>query len=298
MARLNFIVAGAQKSGSTYLAQALAAHPCIVIPREESPVFESPYYEAGAVDGLCLRFGLLPPQLLCGIKRPDYLGTAVVPGRIAAYASEMRIVVVLRDPVDRAISAYKHYVTHGHIPAIRPDRGLRMLLAGRLIEHPRAHEIFTWGNYSAHLRRYLTCFPQNQLHVIRHDHLATNPASTIRKVLEFLGVSGLAEDDISPRPVNAGVVNRWELRGLRLRSRALFSRDPLTGRRCRRHGAPLHYAVAAAGHGFARLAQLRPADDWLTVSDSTRKELRDYYRPDVSALGELLEAEFEEWLGE
>lgn len=298
MARLNFIVAGAQKSGSTYLAQALAAHPCIVIPREESPVFESPYYEAGAVDGLCLQFDRLPPQLLCGIKRPDYLATAVVPGRIAAFASEMRIVMVLRDPVDRAISAYKHYVTHGHIPAIRPDPGLRKLLAGRLIGHPRAHEILTWGNYSTHLRRYLAYFPRNQLHVIRHDHLATDPAPSVRKALEFLGVSGLAEDDVSRRPVNAGVVNRWELRALRLRSRALVSLDPLTGRRCRRRRDPVHYAVAAAGHGLARLARLGPADDWLAVSDSTRNELRDYYRPDVSVLGELLEAEFEEWLGE
>ena len=81
-----FLIIGAQKAGSTFLHETLRQHPSLFLPRYETPIFEDPFYQAGAVQSELGRI-LAParPDQKPGIKRPDYLGRPECPARLARH---------------------------------------------------------------------------------------------------------------------------------------------------------------------------------------------------------------------
>src|SRR3954453_11545774 len=105
----SFVVIGAQKSASTFLQTCLADHPDVFMPKGELAFFESPDYERATLTDLRRLFeGRLERRL--GFKRPNYLCKPEVPARLAKDLPDALLLSVLRKPLDRAISAYFHYI--------------------------------------------------------------------------------------------------------------------------------------------------------------------------------------------
>src|SRR5690349_7622089 len=148
MAAFELVVVGAQKGGSTYLAALLGDHPDIYVCPDEVPYFEDPYF--GKSKRKELERALAPAHegQKRGIHRPDYLAHPEVPDRIMAEAPNAGIVAVLRDPVDRAISAYFWYVQFGLLPLVGIDEGMNRLLDGWTNpRYPHASEVLDYGDY-------------------------------------------------------------------------------------------------------------------------------------------------------
>lgn len=61
---------------------------------------------------------------LCGIKRPDYLSLPERPQRINEHSPEAKLIVVLKNPIQRAVSAYYHYISNRYLRAVEPNEGL------------------------------------------------------------------------------------------------------------------------------------------------------------------------------
>lgn len=122
----NFIIIGAQKSASTFLQACLNDHPDIYMPYGETPFFESPDYERNNIRDLEKIF-VDRDEKCIGIKRPTYIGKPEVPERILAHLPNAKLIAVLRNPIDRAISAYFHNINYGFIPAIDVETGSKSL---------------------------------------------------------------------------------------------------------------------------------------------------------------------------
>src|SRR5690348_3927297 len=107
----NFLIIGAEKAGTTFLHQALRLHGDVFMPSDEIPFFEDPDYGApGAWQEFSKLFEPGAGKRAIGLMRPNYLHKPECPARIHKHFPDAKLVVMLRDPVERAISAYNHNV--------------------------------------------------------------------------------------------------------------------------------------------------------------------------------------------
>ena len=142
---------------------------------------------------------------LRGEASPTYLADPLAPARIARVSPEARIVVVLRDPVARAHSAYWHKVRYGgetrpFLEALRtkpPARG----------DGKQTPTYLGGGIYAEPIARYLETFG-DRLHVLFQEELAVDTRGELRRILEFLGVDAAAADGIRLGVRNATALPR------------------------------------------------------------------------------------------
>jgi len=151
----NFVIIGAQKSASSFLQACLNDHPDIYLPHGETPFFESPDYEQSDIRELQRIFEKRSEKCL-GIKRPNYIGKPEVPKRIASHLQNAKLIAVLRNPIDRAISAYYHNIKFEFIPPIDIEIGMRKLIwePSFSAKYKRSPEIIELGFYCKYLSKY------------------------------------------------------------------------------------------------------------------------------------------------
>lgn len=287
----SFAVIGAQKSASTFLQDQMSRHPDIEIPAGEVRHFEDPFFSAGEVAQLPTLFQRPSDGTVRGIKRPDYLGRPEIPHRLHDALPGLRILVVLRDPIARAVSSYYHFVRHGFVPLAPIDEAVAALLEGRWDDnHPRAREVLTFGRYGEHLERYLGLFPADQLAVFEQVHLIKHPQETLRAAFEFVGVDpDWPLPERSVRVSNKGVYSPARLRLLRTKNRTRFTYSASMDRRYPRRMTPWGWAYNACVVGMDRmvLSRLDPGHP-PELGEEARRALDDYYAPDLDLLRDLL----------
>ena len=296
--RPDFIIIGAQKAGSTFLQESLAAHPAVFMPRGETPFFEDPEYDPADLSPLARAFPADPaPSRTLGIKRPNYLGLPEVPQRIARDLPGVRLLAVLRNPVYRAVSAYFHLMRSRLIPVAPIETGLPRVLDGAYDgRYPAARTIVSFGLYARHLARYDRYFPPERLKVVLYEQIKDDPAALLRDAFTFVGVDPAAEVD---RPDRRPMPGMYSI--ARLRINTTLER-PATGyfqgrTRMRRKRDPLSRALHAGTRALdtALLARLLPADR-PDLSPALHRRLADTFADDVAALSQRLHRDLSGWL--
>lgn len=215
----SFVILGAQKSASTFLHRCLGEHPQIYMPPGEAALFEDPHYP-GRIGELTALYRNAPTGSVLGFKRPELLGVAACAGRLRETIPDAKLLAILRNPVDRAVSAYFHYVRGGALPVRPAEEGLAALLDGRYDGGcPRARQVIDFGFYGAHLRRYRALFPPEQLLVLLDEDFRSDARSALGRVYRYLGV----DDGYTPRALTTrpqpGVYALPRLRYLQVTSR-------------------------------------------------------------------------------
>jgi len=122
-----------------------------------------------------------------------------VPERIKAYNPDARLLLCLRNPVERAISQYRHEIRHGRIE-YKPG-GFWDAVA-------RNPSYVEQGLYAAHLERWLEHFDGGQLLILDYDEIRRNPGQVLESAFHFLGVAS----DFSPSLAHSRM-NRSVIRG-------------------------------------------------------------------------------------
>lgn len=296
----DFIVIGAQKSASTFLQTCLADHPEIYMPKGELPMFESPDYEAGAVE-LSKRYFVDRRESKLGFKRPNYLTIPEVPSRIWHDNPNVKLVAVLRDPVRRYVSAYYHYVRADFAPLAGINEFTECLLDKPeqvFKEYPRCRELLQFGMYGAGIRGYLSYFPRQSLQIVMQEELGIEGEGAIQSVYRFLGVDdSYVPKVMSERPQRVPYhptllrFGQWESR--------LLTHQSDDGMRNYRRRAGIGRTIAA---GSVRLMD-RMVSPWLdndppVLSESIGGRLRGHYRLDILAAQDLIGVDLSHWLME
>jgi hypothetical protein len=202
---LDFLVVGAQKAGTTTLWNLLRDHPQIWLPdAKEAPFFShTEVYERGWASYL-QRLEVPGEGVLRGTVTPHYMqgwhdtSTRSVAERIAHVLPGVRLVVLLRDPVERARSQHAMTVARGR-ERRDADRALRESLRPDALRRGRiapddTNTYVVQGEYGRILGEYLGFFPRAALHIELSDTLSRDPRGVVRRVLRFLG----ARDDYEP----------------------------------------------------------------------------------------------------
>lgn len=230
MPRIGFLIGGVQKGGTTALAQYLAAHPGIALPRgKEAHVFDAPAYDeqwtSADIDArYAAHFEPGSEGLLHGDATPIYCFHPAFVRRISAYNPAMRWVLLLRHPVERAVSHYHMERARGDEPwPLWPAMLLeRWRLAGHLDDFSQGSPLrhFSYrarGDYARQLDVLLAHFPREQVLLLRNELLAARPGEVLAQALEFLGLPAPTRDDADYARVFAGQYPPLSRNGLRFR---------------------------------------------------------------------------------
>ena len=290
------VILGAQKAGTTFVKLSLAAHPDADVPRGECPFFEDPHYDEHDLGPLVALFEGSTAAVRV-IKRPDYLAQPVVADRIHRHLPDARLIAVIRHPVDRAVSAYFHFVARGLLPLRSLDAGMRDLLAGDYdARFPVARDVLEYGFYGRHLQAYTTRFSRQQLHIVLYEHLRAEPDAVVGEIERFLGLDPRRAGTAGPASANESIYSLPRLATYRLRTRIRASRDDDRRHTHRRRSlpAPARWANAALLSLDRRV--LAPFDrGHPALADDLRASLLERYREDTALLEGLLDRDLGTW---
>jgi hypothetical protein len=204
----NFLILGAQKAGTTALYAYLRWHPQVTGPSFKEVSFFDRHYARGERWYRAHFPARRRPAI--GEASPSYLLHPLAPERVAALLPDARLIVLLRNPIDRAFSHYQHEVALGREPlsfedaVAAEDERLRGEVE-RMLADPAYFSHAWWnytyvarGRYAEQIERWYAAFPRERLLVLFTEELAGEPGATYRRVLEFLGI-GAHELRLYPR---------------------------------------------------------------------------------------------------
>jgi len=288
MALPDFFVIGAPKAGTTALHAALARHPRLYMSPVKEPKYflcedRPPRYQLGpgdahsALEWVWRRdqyealFDAAPEGALRGESTPFYLADSRSHRRIHDAVPDARLIVVLRDPVDRAYSNWAHLWADG-LETIED-------FVAACAEEPR-RQLEGWGPfwryldtglYGRQLEHLLSLFPRERVHIIRYLSLVDAPTETLDAVCRFLGVDEGVVTEVPARNVGGYVPPTRYARVLRTAFRggaALGSHFP--PQVWRKASLPLQWLIQ-------RTPQHRPE-----LQESERALLVDYFFEDIT----------------
>jgi len=191
----DFIIIGGQKCGTTWLRYHLRHHPEVFVPTKEAQFFNRRHRLARGQSWYENFFRGGAGQVI-GDKSPDYLWTTSdgarnhIAGsheRIHTMYPDMKLIVTLRNPVNRAVSALNHFIRRGHIS---PLYGIDELLFGDKQSLIEGLGIIEKGFYYRELRPYLDRFSSEQMLLfIFEEDILQSPQQTLQRLFEFIDVS-------------------------------------------------------------------------------------------------------------
>jgi hypothetical protein len=272
-----FLGIGVPRAGTTWLHELLASHPDVYVPtRRKEIYFFDLHYRRGLawyqkffpIDGDAARFRAI------GEITPFYFYGQDCPERIAR-AGVGKLVLMLRNPVDRAWSYYAHAIQYGMYSGSFEAFLARANARFPVVEH---------GHYSRYLRNYLQYFDRDQLLILIFETALADVPGTKRQIADFLDIAvdrfppGAGEPVVNPSYVPKA---RWAHKVAYRLGRALRDRD-------------LDWVVnTAKSLGVKRVfgagAKLPP------MTADTRERLRARFRPEIGELETMLGVSLDVW---
>jgi hypothetical protein len=209
----DFMLIGAQKSGTTSLFHYLSEHPEVARNprgRKEMYFFNKDY--ARGLNFYRQYFPLKSVRGLVGEGSTVYLHSEGVPSRVAQMLPDVKILAVLREPAARAISHYFHHVQRGRetrsIEDAFSSEVLDLYSEGKL-EDGLSYRYLNNGDYGAHLEHWLRYFPKERFMLIQAERLFAEPQLELDGVCDFLGIDciGVKGFVVKNRGSRSGVVD-------------------------------------------------------------------------------------------
>jgi hypothetical protein len=239
----DFLVIGAQRAGTTTLYHYLVRHPQVMGAIGDKEVH---HFDVRDVDGLRAYRAAFPRRatverearraggkVVVGEATPYYLFHPAVPERVRTALPDVRLIAVLRDPVERAWSHHRHETELGYDDLSFEEALDREeeRLAGeseRLLADPLAtsfahqhHSYVARGRYLEQIARWWHAFPRERLLLLRSEDLHRDPAGTMRAIAEHLDIAAWSPS--AWRSYNASSPGRSMAASTRARLAATFA---------------------------------------------------------------------------
>lgn len=226
--KVDFVVAGAQKAGTQALRQFLGAHPEIGLSAEPEPhYFDRKIVrdQSGDYAGYHALFSGEALGKCTGDITPVYLWLRDCPVRMQAYNPGFKVIVMLRNPAERAYSQWamevqKKKMTGSFLTEILREAWRALILRSK--DQDPVFSLVARGFYGRQIERMFAAFPRAQCLVLRNEALSDDHEATLRQIYRFLGVSETEPPE--PRRVHSRSyppmprLARWLLR-------AVYARD-------------------------------------------------------------------------
>ena len=277
-----FLIIGAAKSGTTSLYDYLKQHPEIFMSQLKEPRFfafdpEDPNHHGAKwvkitkLDDYLALFGDAKDSKAIGEASPSYLVSRCAPLAIKKLIPDVKLIAILRNPIDRAYSGYQMEAKMGLerrplSQALRPGE--------KLVER---------GKYYSLLQPYISAFPAEQLKIVILDDLVSKPGEVLEDLFEFLGVDPTVHVDTSVRHNVGGDANSQIFLAV---SNWLSNRDVPTLRR-------VMPTFLRRCYGSLKQRNMRPVDP---LPPEISRKLAEVFSSDVESLSNFLGRDLSSWL--
>lgn len=199
--RVNFLIIGAQKAGTTALASQLKTQPDVLFASRKEVFYFTKWKFFGrqaqveqAERWYHQHFDWANPAPLVGEATPMYLSQPWAPQRVKRYNPQMKLVAILRHPLHRAVSAWNMFRAKGQT---------RLSFPVWLADTPRALES---SRYAEWIRAWNDAFPPDDQHPgvlwLKYEDLRDDPGATLKRVHAYLGLPAPATAEIPKRNVH------------------------------------------------------------------------------------------------
>ena len=196
----DFVIIGAQRGGTTSLYRYLVAHPNFAPAAKKELHFFDNRFDLGIAWYTAQFPRPTPERPVTGEATPYYLFHPHAPRRLAALMPAAKLIVLLRNPVDRAYSHYQHEVRRGNETLTFEEaiaaqderlRGEQERMLADETYRSRAHQRFSYlarGRYLDQLRVWFDRFPRDRFLILKSEDFYRNPVATVRHATDFLGL--------------------------------------------------------------------------------------------------------------
>ena len=302
MALPDFLIAGVPKAGTTALHAALVRHPGLFLSRVKEPKFflsdGAPPAHGGPGDVQTYQehvwrqadyealFDVAPPGTVRGEATPFYLHDLAAHDRIKSLLPDVKLILLLRDPVDRAHSNWTHLWNAGLEPEADFLTACRAEEARKAAGWAQFWQYVGLGQYGRQVQHLFQVFPREQVLLLRYRELKDAPAATLDRVCDFLGVpagvlTAIPRENVNRHVVEHNAVNRV-LRGL-LRAGGGFG-----------HRFPLPLRLAARGPLLTVLH--RKTGHRPVTTPRERATLLPLFADDIALLQQVTGESYDDWL--
>ena len=182
------LIIGARKAGTRALIRFLSLHPHVRAAEEEMHFFDREENFARGLTWYCKQMPVSYEDEVTIEKTPSYFIYPYIPYRVYNMNASIRLILVVRDPVERAISDYTQTYSR------KTKQGLPYPRFESLAINKSSHKVniqyrpIYRSMYSMFFPRWLKWFPRNQIHVVHGEKLAASPLGELQKVETFLGL--------------------------------------------------------------------------------------------------------------
>ena len=182
------IIIGVRKAGTRALLQFLDLHPAIAAQKQEMHFFDDDEHYARGLAWYRKRMPRTRPEQVTIEKTPAYFVESAVPERVRDMDRSTKLLLILRDPIERAISDYVQ------IHSTKSAKGKYHESFDELVIDPDTGQVdadyrpIERSVYHKHLSRWLEYFSLSQLHIVNGENLIRDPVAELRKVETFLGL--------------------------------------------------------------------------------------------------------------
>ncbi len=283
----NFFIVGAPKAGTTSLYHYLESHPDIYM----SPIKEPNYFsyeeiirqnlfyketKVGNTEDYESLFNNVTTEKAVGEASVSYLFYESVPAKIKKLVPKARIIIMLRNPVERAFSHFAMDKRLGYVTM--PFETIFENKSSAELSRLYYQQYIELGNYYPQIKRYVETFPPEQVKIFLLEDMKANTALFVKQLYKFLGVDENFIPDVSKKH-NSNVAPRGKLMGKLYRKTTLRHRL--------RNLLPLPTVNFVKRVLFS--TQLE------TPSRPTVLKLKAYYKNDVKQLEQFLQRDLRAW---
>ncbi|XP_027027683.2 heparan sulfate glucosamine 3-O-sulfotransferase 1 [Tachysurus fulvidraco] len=182
----DIIIIGVRKGGTRALLEMLSLHDSVAAAQSEVHFFDSEDRYKRGYEWYTSQMPLARPDQLTVEKTPAYFTSVDAPDRIFLMNPSVRLLLIVRDPVDRVLSDYTQ-VFHNQLQKHKIPQPIEDLLL-RDGELNLGYKAVNRSVYHPHMERWLRVFPRDRLHIVDGDALIRDPLTEMKKVERFLRI--------------------------------------------------------------------------------------------------------------
>ena len=287
--KVNFIGIGATRCGTTWISKCLSEHPEICFSRrKEVKFFMDKYgnYEKG-IKWYKKQFPQCGKNKIKGEFTPEYLYSTEVPQRIKECFPKTKLIICLRNPIERVYSNYFYQKNRGKMASLSFEKAIA--------QNP---DFIKSGFYYQQINEYLKLFPRNNILITIYEDIKKDPLSFIQKIYSFLGV----DRRFVPKSINK-IVNptkerefRYLLISLSIQKTKSFLRKNKLGRKLINLSKKI-----GVNRGIVLLEKINTKKEKVKLfvkppmKPETRVYLQEIYKEDIKHLEKLLNRDLSFW---
>lgn len=269
----NFLIIGSQKAGTTSMYEVLRRHPELFLPQKKELNFFylEKEYEKG-INYYENYFKINEEGKIAGEASPGYICKKSSPERIKKHIPNAKLILIVRNPIDRAYSQYWHSrrnLNEGYTF----EQAIEKYLNADYWSNSKGY--FNRGCYIKYIKHYLNYFDKSQILIVLFDEMKKSPQSFYQKVFDFLNVSPIQIDELELKHNSSTVYNNPIYN-------FLFSNPAISAK------LPKRFKV------ISRWGKRKPYK-YDKMKPETRKRLVEFYKPWNDELAKFLGTDLSSW---